>query len=124
MLIFQVIEWNVTHGKRGTQLKSENRLPFLVNELDISFLQVFQKVLSIDLFFYGIGGLAKAVLTFVISIVLKFSVYSHFAIFSSISSNVVIHYTHPVSQLGILKPLRYCVYNSWVRIVCFQPKFS
>lgn len=74
MLIFQVIEWNVPYGKRSMyiQLKSENRLPFLVNELDISFLQVFQKVLSIDLFFYGIGGLAKAVLTFVISIVWNF----------------------------------------------------
>ena len=60
----------------------------------------------------GIGDLAKVILTFVIFYRIKFFGMLSFCFLVSISSYVVIYFTHPVLEFYILKLLPYCVYSS------------
>ena len=107
----------------------------LVYKLDISALQAFYKVKyrpvsmaslwllnrNFVIKSYSIwAGVAKVrilELTSVIFYCFESSVCSHFVNLVSISSNVVIHFTHPKLQFNILKPRPSpfcCSYNSWL----------
>ena len=60
----------------------------------------------------GIGNLAEGnphICNFLYFIIFDIFLFN---IFVSFSSNVVIHFAHPVLEFDILKPLPHCVYNS------------